>query len=460
MSISEDQRKFFTLSEIARSIQRALREKTDIEFWATAEVVRLNYYPHSGHCYPQLVEKSGNKVLAEMRSTLWKMDYFRINNTFKKTLGEGLKDGITIYFKTRVNYDPKYGLSLHIIDIDPVYSLGVMEQQRLQTIQRLTKENLFTKNKQLPEPFLIKSLAVISVSTSKGYSDFINVLQNYHKSSGYLLDYTLYPALLQGDQSPSSIIKQLEAIRENKHIEAVAIIRGGGGDVGLASYNDYELSRHIAEYPLPIYAGIGHATNETVAELVSYRYFISPTDLAKYFMSKFQQAQEIVSEAKKSVKQTVLQNLNTRNEKLHSIKKNLTAWSRQVLRTEKGKLEAQKNVLHESAQELIQHAQEDVEALRQLLQALPEKSFVEHTIELSQLRQQMMLYAERSVTKATEQLARHQKTVEILSPDRLMERGFSLTTQDGKVLKSVQEMDPSKTIETQLVDGKIQSKPL
>ena len=78
----------------------------------------------------------------------------------------------------------------------------------------------------------------------------------------------LFPALLQGDRAVETIVNQLNRIRRVKnHFDAVAIIRGGGGDVGLTCYNNYELSKAIALFPIPVITGIGHSTNETVSEI-------------------------------------------------------------------------------------------------------------------------------------------------------------------------------------------------
>jgi len=71
------------------------------------------------------------------------------------------------------------------------------------------------------------------------------------------------------------------------HFDAVLIIRGGGGDIGLSCYNNYDLVKRIAVFPLPILTGIGHSTNETVAEMVSNKTAITPTDLADYIISSF-----------------------------------------------------------------------------------------------------------------------------------------------------------------------------
>src|SRR5690606_37001676 len=262
--------KIFTLSQVAGSIKKTLTERYTSSFWVKAEMNKLNHYSHSGHCYPDLVEKNNGKVIAEMRSVLWKGDYLRINNRFVDLLQEPLKDGITVLMLVNISFDAVYGVSLRIIDIDPSFSLGELAREKQETINRLRNENLLQANKKLRFPLLPKRLAIISVETSKGLADFLKIING--NPWGYKFEYSLFPALLQGDKAVQSIRNQLENIRINQHnFDALAIIRGGGGDIGLACYNDYLLSRDLAQFPLPVLTGIGHATNETVSEMVAYQ---------------------------------------------------------------------------------------------------------------------------------------------------------------------------------------------
>src|SRR5688500_156033 len=171
-----DDKRIFTLLEVTSSIQRTLSERYKTSFWVKAEMNKINYYPHSGHCYPDLVEKKDGKVIAQLRSTLWKEDYLRINNSFLKVVKTPLRDGIKMLFCARIMFDPSHGLSLRIIDIDPAFALGELEREKQETIEELQKEGIFGKNKTLPLPLLPKRIAIISVQTSKGYADFIKVI--------------------------------------------------------------------------------------------------------------------------------------------------------------------------------------------------------------------------------------------------------------------------------------------
>ncbi len=208
-------KKIFTLLEVTQSIQKTIAERYKSSFWVKAEMNKLNHYSHSGHCYPELVEKQNGKVIAQMRSNLWKMDYQVINANFLRVLKEPLRDGIKILFCATIHADPVYGLNLRIIDIDPSFSLGELEREKQETIDRLKKEGIFAKNKTAPLPLLPQRIAIISVETSKGYADFLKVIEG--NSWGYKFFHMLFPALLQGDKSIGAIMNQMRNIKKVLH---------------------------------------------------------------------------------------------------------------------------------------------------------------------------------------------------------------------------------------------------
>src|SRR5699024_3827015 len=129
---------------------------------------------------------------------------------------------------------------------------------------------------------------------------FLKILQN--NVWNYRFEFLLFPALLQGDRAVSSILAQIEEIKSRIHeFDAVALIRGGGGDVGLSCYNQFELASAIAKFPIPFLTGIGHATNETVSEMVAYKNAITPSELADFLIQHFHNFSVPVLEAEKTL---------------------------------------------------------------------------------------------------------------------------------------------------------------
>ncbi|MBO5839461.1 MAG: exodeoxyribonuclease VII large subunit [Bacteroidales bacterium] len=314
--------KVFSLKEVASSVKRTLNARYGSSFWVKAEMIKLNHYPYSGHAFPDLIEKQDDVIVAQMRAVIWSADFKRIKDKFRSCGLADLSDGITILFRASILFDEFYGLSLRIIDIDTSFTLGEMEKQRMLCIERLKAEGIYSLNSSLSLPAVPKRFAIVSVGSSKGYNDFMQIVRKH--SSRFAIFTHLFPSLLQGDGAINSISEALDRINDVADcFDAVLIIRGGGGDVGLNCYNHYNLCRAVALCKLPVLTGIGHASNQTVAEQIAWRNFITPTDLADFLFSGFNNAYLEVLNLSKQLKSNADSILNTNNERVKLLSESL-----------------------------------------------------------------------------------------------------------------------------------------
>lgn len=412
MPEKQNDRVIFSLSEVAASIRQTIAGRYTSSFWVKAEMNRLNRYPHSGHCYPELLERSDGKIVAEMRGNLWRDDYESVNAKFLEVLNEPLRDGITILLSARVSFHPLYGLSLHISDIDPSYTLGELEREKQLAIRTLIREGIFKANKSLTLPMLPKRIAVISVQTSKGYADFTKIIRD--NPWGYSFFIMLFPALLQGDQAVDSIRYQLGRIgKVRHHFDAVAIIRGGGGDIGLTCYNHAELARQIALFPLPVLTGIGHSTNETVAEMVSHTNAITPTELADFLIQQYHNfsvplnraAEALISEAGEIIEKAGRESLQ--------IARRFRVATGALLQKGHNDLDTVQGRIHSSTAVRFQR----------------ERSALEHL----------------------------EKITMVLDPAAMLKRGYTLTMAGERILRSATELSPGEEMVTIFAGGQVSS---
>ena len=314
--------KVFSLKEVASSVKRTLNARYGSSFWVKAEMIKLNHYPYSGHAFPDLIEKQDDVIVAQMRAVIWSADFKRIRDKFRSCGLSDLSDGITILFRASILFDEFYGLSLRIIDIDTSFTLGEMEKQRMLCIERLKAEGIYSLNSSLSLPAVPKRFAIVSVGSSKGYNDFMQIVRKF--SSRFAIFTHLFPSLLQGEGAINSISEALDRINDVADcFDAVLIIRGGGGDVGLNCYNHYNLCRAVALCKLPVLTGIGHASNQTVAEQIAWRNFITPTDLADFLFSGFNNAYLEVLNLSKQLKSNADSILNTNNERVKLLSESL-----------------------------------------------------------------------------------------------------------------------------------------
>lgn len=425
----------YSLSEITGSIKSVINKTYTRAYYVKAEMIRLNKYPHSGHCYPELVEKEGDKIVTQMRAVIWKTQVEAINEKFLKITGEELKDNISILCLATIEFSPQYGLALYIQDIEPSYTLGELMKNKLAVIAQLKKEGVFEANKKLHLPLLPKRIAVISVETSKGYSDFMVTLQE--NNWNYCFECELFPSILQGDKAISTITAQLEAIaKRQQDFDCVVIIRGGGGDVGLSCYDDYSLSHKVATFPLPIISGIGHSTNESVTDMVSYANKITPTEVAYFLIQQFHNFAIQVEEAQDKLLRYVEGVFTQEKHKIEQIEHNYRLVATRLLTQEKSRIGQIEHSYKLIASHLLAQEKNQIESLCKMMH-----------ISINQL-----------VKIKNKELEALEEKIKLLHPEQVLKRGYSITRLNGKALTDAAAVHPGDSLTTILYHGEIKSK--
>ena len=472
-----DQRQIFTLKQVALSIKKTIEDRYHQMYWVKAEMHKLNLYP-SGHCFPELLQKEDGKILAQMTASIWSHNYQRINKKFVEIVKEPLREDSTLLMQVKIVFHETYGLSLQILDIDPNYALGELQRERQETLLRLQKENLLNLNQSLPFPLLPKRIAIISADTSKGLSDFRKVVDK--NNWNYTFFTVLFQAYLQGDIAVKSIQEQLRKIEKVKHhFDVVLIVRGGGGEVGLSCYNNFELCKSIATFPLPILTGIGHSTNLTVAEMVAYRNAITPTELGDFLIQSFHNFSVPVKDAIKTIrtysKNTLeLENKsltselklfkNTTTQRLNETKNHLVNASTSVRTNAKFSLAREKeNVLN--SQKLIKKSAKDVfsietSSIASLIENVGKRIQFELKIKKGEVERAVEIFPKIIQNKLNSQknsLQQLEQSVKLMDPIQVLKRGYSITLIDGKTIKENTEIKPGKTIITKTYFGEIES---
>lgn len=427
-------RPVYSLSEITKSIKSVINKTYTRAYYVKAELIKLNLYPHTGHCYPELVEKEGDRIITQMRAVIWKSQVEAINEKFIKITGEKLKDNISILCLATVEFSPQYGLALYIQDIEPTYTLGELMKNKLAVISRLKNEGVFTANKSLQLPLLPKRIAVISVETSKGYSDFMISLND--NNWNYCFECELFTSILQGDKAISTICARLTEIEKRKQdFDCVVIIRGGGGDVGLSCYDDYTLAHKVATFPLPIISGIGHSTNESVTDMVAFANKITPTEVAYFLIQKFHDFAIQVEEMQDKMLKYASDLLENQKNKLLLLENNYHLIAMRFLTQEKSKLENLQNVIQLSAKQYLTQEKNKLENLQNMTK-LSAKNILENQ------------------KKDLQSLKEH---IELLHPDNVLKRGYSITLLNGKAVTQAKQIKSGDILTTQLLKGTIES---
>lgn len=403
-----------TLFELNSLVHEVIEDNFDEQYWVVGELSDVSTPAFGGHFYGELVQKDeeSDRIVARARITCWARNYNMIRLRFQKEAGETLRKGLQVKLLVEVNFHEQYGYSLNVVDIDSTFTLGDLAKRRREILQQLEKDGILHDNQSLPLPRLLKRIAVISSATAAGYGDFCHQLAE--NDYGFHFDVQLFPAVMQGEQVPESIIAALEEVQNAEPFDLVVIIRGGGASSDLSDFDSYELAACIALYPLPVLTGIGHERDETVLDYVAHTKVKTPTAAAAFIIEH--QAEEAAL--------------------LDDLYQRITHSAKEQIQREKQRLEHQRAVLPLLFTNLIQNRQNRLQLLRQrLMTAIPQQ------IEREYHRQQLL-----------------EKRLEMLDPRLLLKRGYTITTCGGKLVRSIEGLAEGEVLTTQTEKGEIYSK--
>lgn len=279
-------RQDITLLQLTREIEGKLELHLDSYYWLVAEISEIRV-DQKGHCYITFVEKDEKtgRIAARMGAHCWSFKFRQISEGFMLATGAALSQGQEILCCVEVEMHSVYGLSLNILDIDSQYTIGELQRQRQQTIERLKRDGVLTLNRQQRLSKIPNRIAIISSDKAAGYEDFVNQLSE--NAYGFVFRTRLYGAVMQGENAPHSIISALEGIYADvDSYDCVLIIRGGGATSDLHCFDDYELAFSVANFPLPVITGIGHTRDLSVLDMVAYVSVKTPTAAAAWFIER------------------------------------------------------------------------------------------------------------------------------------------------------------------------------
>ncbi|OTG87228.1 exodeoxyribonuclease VII large subunit, partial [Acinetobacter sp. ANC 3832] len=221
-----------TLSEYLSTIQEVILITFEEPVWVKAEIRNLSI--KGGHYYLELAEKeeSTDKVIASCKATIWKFSAAKMVLKFERESGIELSKDLNVLIKVKAKFDPQYGFSVNVEDIDSSYTIGDIARRYMQIVERLTAEDLINKNKSLPTPFDLQNILVIAPENAAGLGDFKKDADALDKAG--VCHFIYHTATFQGNTAATSITESLStALRQwakdfNSAPDLIVIIRGGG----------------------------------------------------------------------------------------------------------------------------------------------------------------------------------------------------------------------------------------
>ncbi|MDD4150399.1 MAG: exodeoxyribonuclease VII large subunit [Bacteroidales bacterium] len=446
-----------TLIELNQMVKSAIEQRFDSPVWVVAEINSINRH-RSGHCYIEFVQKAKayDQIIAKTRATIWSTQFRMIESYFQSITKSSLEAGLKVLVKVSVDYHELYGLSLNVRDIDPAYTLGDLERRKKEIIDRLVSEGVFDMNKELEMPLAVQNIAVISSSGAAGYEDFINQLNNNKYNYKFLI--TLFEADMQGNRTEETVTKAINKVFEDDtEFDLIAILRGGGAKSDLSVFDNYNIAYLITQFPIPVITGIGHERDESVCDMVAHTKLKTPTAVAEFLIDHnlmfesniIEIGEDIFVLAKDFIKtnQAYITNISIGINRTKNIISTKLDYCNQLFYRVNN---LAKTKLKEENIRLLNN--------RNRLSSTPKIKITQEDNNLFNLNAKLVNSAKTVISRGLNVIDMYEQNIRLVDPVNVLNRGFSITKYNGKIIEKNNNFKIGDSIETITSQKKILSK--
>lgn len=422
----------FTLYNLSLSLQSCVKTNFPGSVWVIAEISSLGENGASGHCYLELVDldPDTHRQRAKMRATIWARSVARVFQTFRSATGVDLQAGLTVQVLATLEYSPVFGFSLNITDIDGTYTAGEMAVKRRQTLAQLAKDGVMEMNRSLERPSLPRRIAVISSPTAAGYEDFMKQISGAKER--FSLQIGLFEAVMQGEQAPLSIVDALGLIlASEREWDVVVIIRGGGAKLDLACFDDYTLASHVAQFPLPVYAGIGHERDSSVVDIVANATLKTPTATAEFIKSFFVEREQALLDAVQFLAQGVRTALDGNRVALRQVSDNVYVGAKRHLAVRMVEVLSIARQFAVGSEGILQLCGQELQGVYGRLEQGFERMLEKSITGVQRAAESLAMGVFQRLGECREALGVMSERLTQQRPDSILERGYVRVERDG-----------------------------
>ena len=271
----EDRRGVHSIGGVYEQVEGALNQAfpRNRHLWVRGEIQHVSDH-RSGHLYMSLVdpEDEGGRRdrsrggVPTLNVKCWRSSWAPLRHGLAKQ-GIELTEGMVVVLRGSLDlYRAKGEISLVLAEVDVTALLGRLAAQRAQLLHTLESEGLLRRNAALPLPEVPLHVGLVASPGTEGCQDFLGQLTG----SGFGFRVSHVPVPVQGPGAPASIARALTALSRSD-CDVIAVVRGGGARADLAAFETEAVARAMATAAKPVFTGIGHTGDETVADIVAAR---------------------------------------------------------------------------------------------------------------------------------------------------------------------------------------------
>jgi exodeoxyribonuclease VII large subunit len=442
----------YTIAQLGEEVRLFLGEAFPA-VWVAGEVQRLRA-SRRGHLYFELVEKgSRDEVVGRIDAVLWRTDRQRIEPQLARA-GERLEEGLEIRCRGRVDFYPPGGrLQLVVSEIDPTFTLGLLARRRQETLAALAAAGLLEANARLHLPALPLRVALVTSAGSAAYHDFLATLAE----SGYPFAVTVFDVAVQGAEAERQVAKAIEEAG-GLAVDCVALVRGGGARTDLAAFDSRRIAEAVARCMRPVVTGLGHQIDEAIADRVAHTALKTPTKVAEFLVERVAEAERRVTALAGALSGAARERLHRQRRAL--VRGESTLWlAAGRLRQEQQRLRQAARLLVRLSADRLRRGRRRSHELGRRLVAAPVGCLRRGDERAAAIGRRLVRWARRRLREAERWCGERRRLCSELSPERLLERGFSITrTVEGVLLRRPDQVERGEIIESRLAEGRLISR--
>ncbi|MEM7583376.1 MAG: exodeoxyribonuclease VII large subunit [Acidobacteriota bacterium] len=448
----------YSISELTEEIREVLGDAFG-GVWVVGEVQRVRS-SQRGHLYFELVEKGrGDRIVGKIDAVIWRTDYVRVRRELAANDQE-VVEGQQIRCWGHVDfYGPAGRLQLIVRNVDPLFSLGLLEQRRRATLAGLAKAGLLERNRQLELSEVPLELGLITSAGSAAYHDFLTGLTD----SGFGFRVCLAHAAMQGAEAERQVVLALRDLvaysrSPGCRLDAIVLIRGGGSRSDLAAFDSRRISEAIARCALPVLTGLGHEIDESIADRVSHTAFKTPTKVAEFLVEQVALAESSITACGEALRRLAHVRLQQAEMKLRRCER-LAPVARLRLQTAALALNDRLQLTHRIGRQRLTESRRKILELSTRLQASGPRFIDRHRDRPGRLAERCVGVATGRLREATAVLDGISRLCAELAPEKVLERGFSMTRNGaGAIIREPSQVRSGESITTTLAGGSIESR--
>jgi exodeoxyribonuclease VII large subunit len=352
-------------------------------------------------------------------------------------------------------YKPQGRLTFRVDRLEPV-GAGALELAFRKLVAELRALGWFDPERKRPLPAFPRRIAVITSRTGAALQDVVNTVQR--RCPGVLV--CLIDTKVQGPEAAPGIARAVEWVSANAPrlgLDVLIVTRGGGSMEDLWAFNDRAVAEAIVRCSIPVAAAIGHETDTTIAELVADERCATPTQAAMRctpdrgaLLEQVDSLGDRLAQALRNEARRTAEALSAQRRHLLAALRHRVGQSARRLESLAARLEAHRpGAVYERRRARLEAAALALgSALRGRLDA----------IDLPGLQADLRGVVEQRARAAGERLAASQRQLELVGPQSVLARGYSVTfLPDGRALRSVRDARPGQVLSTRLADGHVES---